>query len=479
MYSSLLSNIPLSIAETAYEYQYLTERHLHVIWFERKYFKNLQTADGKPIEIISPGIWNAEAGPDFLKAHLRIDNQEFFGDVEIHLSDESWMQHHHDQDYRYNNVIFHLSLWKPRNITPIITKGGKTVPQGHLENILTVPHQRILQLIDLDLYPYKKFVGSGKCAHALFRALPEEKISAFFKEAADWRLKQKQVYLQARFSMPELQLAAGFAMGLGYKKNTEAFLNLFMWLHSLGKYSEDEFLALSLQACGFFADTYQKKWIDSPKYQALFTLASKLTSKRTYNTKLVLNQIRPLNHPIRRLLVMAKLLSDPSIPQLYSQMMNVWDSFWKEMDPEKWRDLAQRFREMLPNYHDTYWNQHYTFETTIRKKYVPLMGEDLKNEILVNTVLPLLYAHIDLKRDLHEISAFQSFYDSFPAADTSKTRYLTHRFFGDTPKGSILSKARTEQGAYQLHRDFCLHYEASCEGCPFVERYKANFLFKS
>lgn len=475
MYSSLLFNIPQSLAETAYEYQYLTERHLHVIWFERKYFKNLVTADGKPVEIISSGIWNAEAGPDFLKAHLRIGNQELRGDVEIHLSDDNWKQHHHDEDERYDNVIFHLSLWKPKNIIPIITKGGNCVHQSHLEDVLTVPHSRILQLIDLDLYPYKKFVGSGKCAHSLFRVIPEEKLTAFFKEAAEWRLRQKLIFLQARTITPSMQLAAGFAMALGYKKNTEAFLNLFTWLHSLGKCNEDEFLALSLKACGFFADTYQKKWSDSTKYQALFSLSTKLNPPTFHTAKLVLNQIRPLNHPIRRLVVMAKLLSDPAVPRMYSRMISLWDNTWKEINPEKWKILAQQFRIILPTYEDAYWNQHYTFENRIRSEYVPLMGEDLKNEILINTFLPLLYAHICLKRDSKEVLAFQDFYDSFPAANTSKTRYLTHRFFGNTPKGSILNKACTEQGAYQLHRDFCLHYEASCEGCPFPDRYKALF----
>lgn len=258
-------------------------------------------------------------------------------------------------------------------------------------------------------------------------------------------------------------------MALGYKKNTEAFLNLFMWLHSLGKHDENELLASALHACGFFVERYQQQWTDSPKYQELLKT---LTLPNPPNTKLVLNQIRPLNHPIRRLVVMVKLLTDPVVPKLYSRMMSLWDSSWTNFHPEKWNTLAQQFRNLLPTYQDTYWNQHYLFENKVRNEHIPLMGDDLKNEILINTVLPLLHAYIASKQNQEETSAFQNFYDSFPAAYTSKTRYLTHRFFGDTPKGEILNKACTEQGAYQLHRDFCLHYEASCEGCPFVDRYK-------
>ena len=99
-------------------------------------------------------------------------------------------------------------------------------------------------------------------------------------------------------------------------------------------------------------------------------------------------------------------------------------------------------------------------------------GETLKREILVNTILPLLHEGVQERQDPEELSAFDRLYRSLPAAQTGKGRYLVHRFFGDTPKGAILKKAEMEQGAYQIHRDFCLHYEASCEGCPFVQRVK-------
>jgi hypothetical protein len=101
------------------------------------------------------------------------------------------------------------------------------------------------------------------------------------------------------------------------------------------------------------------------------------------------------------------------------------------------------------------------------------MGEDLKMEILVNTGFPLLFTEIQERGDFNELKAFQIFYGSFKASKTSKTRYLTHRFFGETLKGTLLEKAQNEQGAYQLHKDFCLHFEASCEGCPFVARYES------
>src|ERR1700733_3251385 len=92
-YLQLLENFPVEnseLAETQYPYLHITERHLQVMWLEQKYFRGLATPEGFPIEVISPGIWNSEAGPDFLKAHLRIGPDEVKGDVELHLSDEGW-----------------------------------------------------------------------------------------------------------------------------------------------------------------------------------------------------------------------------------------------------------------------------------------------------------------------------------------------------------------------------------------------------
>ena len=212
-YAALLDPFPQISAETGENYHCLTERHLQAVWYEQKYFRNLKTSDEQDVKVISPGIWNSEAGPDFLKAHLKIGNKEFRGDVEIHLLPESWKQHHHHIDSRYNHVVFHLSLWKQKKEKLITTQKGKCIHQAFLENFLTIPLGRIVQLIDLDLYPYKKFVGSGRCSQALFHSLPKKKVESFFQLAADWRLQQKRIYLITQAHNTSL-LSTGIALAL-------------------------------------------------------------------------------------------------------------------------------------------------------------------------------------------------------------------------------------------------------------------------
>lgn len=452
-YSQLLCP-ETKVHETSHPYLYITERHLQAVWFEQKYFKNLKTTEGQTIEVISPGIWNSEAGPDFKKAHFLIGGKEIKGDVEIHLSETGWEQHNHHHDPRYNDVVLHLSLWGSNK--KILTQQGRQIQTTLLKPFLTIPLQRIVNYIDLDLYPYKKFLGAGTCATALFQNLESKKIETFFKQAAEWRLIQKRNLLLSRTNEPGEAMLAGIAQGLGYKNNAQSFLELFLHLKERKDENFDNLLAYSLGIIGFFDPKFQQKWGKSPLYKHLFSLFQ----PTAFRIPLVLNQIRPLNHPIRRLVYLIKLIQDPQRFTLYNKLASLC----------KDEDLTPML-EAIPNFEDPYWNTHFLFEDHPKTTFIPLIGNNLKKEILINTFLPLMFHEISP----NDLEKFRSFYHSFSPLKSGKTKYLIHRFFGDSTKGSILNKAYTEQGAYQVHRDFCIHYEASCEGCPFVERYKSLF----
>lgn len=471
-YFNLISSVSPCVQEKKSSYSCLTERHLQVMWLEQKYFrKPLKTEEGD-IEVLSPGIWNTEAGPDFLKAHIRIGRQEFKGAVEIHLSDENWYHHRHQEDERYDQVILHVSFWKPKERKAIIKKNGVEVRTAYLEESLTIPLARLMQLIDLDLYPYKKFVGSGKCAHHLFKALSPQKIDSLFISASYWRLEQKARFLKERLLDLPLQLVGGMAMALGYKHNADAFLELFLFLLNYRDLPFEELLAIALGCCGFF-ERQRSNWEASTYYQELQVLWKGQQHQIMHQTQLRLDRIRPFNHPVRRLAYLAKLLQDPLMETIWDNMFQLWESY---ITGELELNLAtqlfqQRLIATIPTYEDLYWNHHYTFEASPHQEFLPLMGGDLKEKILINTYLPLLYSVLQNQKQFNQWQAFQAFYQIFSYSKSSKSQYLTHRFFGDSPKKRLINTVQMEQGAYQLHKDFCLFYEASCEGCSFVERY--------
>lgn len=472
-YSQLIENLTDAVAEEKSEYYAIAERHAQVMWLEQKYFTPLKTLEGQAIRVKSPGLWNSEAGPDFKKAHLQIDNQDYIGDIEIHLFEEGWKLHRHHEDPAYNQVILHLSFWKSKSPQSTFTQSGKKVLSAYFEEFLTISEKRITQLIDLELYPYTKFTGSGKCAHALFKRLPQEKTEMFFRSAAEWRLTKKRRHLQARIPDARQYFAGGIALALGYKQNSEAFLELFLRLKSQHFLENEALLSLAMDTFGLFEGSYQKKWGGSPYYQHLRSYTSLAPSP----LRLCLAKIRPFNHPVRRLAYLISLIKDPSIPQLYQRMEAHWKGSWPLVNNKK--EMYRLIHELLdgiPNYENNYWNHHYTFESVPKQEFLPLIGPSLKIEILINAFLPLLQESILSKGIPQEISKFFFLFDSLPSQMTGKIKYLNQRFFGEHAKLKMLHQASISQGAYQLHHDFCLHFEASCAGCPFIDRFKTVYL---
>lgn len=373
-------------------------------------------------------------------------------------------------------MILHLCYWNSSKNQPTLTSQGKSVTCAYLQSFLKIPETRIINLIDLDLYPYKHFAGTGKCSQALFSHLPKDKKTALLRSAALWRLKEKYERLKAKLGHSQDILMGGIAMVLGYKHNAEAFFSIYADLCSQRIHNEQSFeqsfFAQALGMSHFFSLYFQKKWGDSSYFQ---TLKNEYACKTTPSSfALKLHNIRPANHPVRRLALMSKMMNDPEIAFLELKMVTLWHSNWKVCQEIGWKDFKKLFLCLIPSYKDDYWDYHYTFEITPQKKTIAFIGEDLKWEILINVCLPILYAEIENKSNDLEKQAFNDFYASLPASKTKKSTYLNHRFFGEKQQGLTLARADIQQGAYQIHRDFCVHYEASCQGCPFVERYLKN-----
>ena len=77
-------------------------------YLTNKPLSNYTTTSGKSIQIISPGIINVSSGPDFLDFALMINGKVIVGDAEFHRKSNEWLQHNHDSDENYENVILHI-----------------------------------------------------------------------------------------------------------------------------------------------------------------------------------------------------------------------------------------------------------------------------------------------------------------------------------------------------------------------------------
>lgn len=90
----------------------MKEEFLYYLWAQLAFDRTeLRTTAGEPISIIATGIRNADAGPDFAAARLRIGDVEWSGSVEMHLRASDWQRHRHQHDAAYDQVILHV-VWE-------------------------------------------------------------------------------------------------------------------------------------------------------------------------------------------------------------------------------------------------------------------------------------------------------------------------------------------------------------------------------
>jgi len=200
----------------------MREDLLHYIWKNGKIpFANLYTSRQKALQIISLGIHNHDAGPDFFHAKLEIDGQLWVGNVEIHVKSSDWYAHQHNIDSNYDNVILHV-VWEEDTV--VYRKNKEEIPAIELINF--IPGYILANYYKLfnssrdnfincerDLYSMDKFKFSVWLERLYFERLEEKsnEINRLLAEAKnDWE-KVLFILLLKNF---------------GLKLNSEAFLSL-------------------------------------------------------------------------------------------------------------------------------------------------------------------------------------------------------------------------------------------------------------
>jgi len=107
------------------------ERLLHYTWKNKLMpSTDIHTVDGRPVRILSVGLHNKDAGPDFFNADIVIDGEDWIGNVEIHTRSTDWYRHGHDHDPAYDNVILHVVEQADGDV---VTSSGRSVPQVEVQ----------------------------------------------------------------------------------------------------------------------------------------------------------------------------------------------------------------------------------------------------------------------------------------------------------------------------------------------------------
>jgi hypothetical protein len=409
----------------------MNESFLHYIW-QFQYFdkKELRCSTGEDLAIFNPGQKNTHAGPDFYNAKLKLDSIEWAGSVEIHIQSSGWREHRHQDDPAYENVVLHV-VWEENE--RIIRKDGTLLPTLELKT----------RVAPAFLLQYKRIVHSRNkipCANAI-ASVPDVIRISMLDKALMSRLESKADTILKAFEKSnadwEETCYQMLCRNFGFKVNTEPFLQLAQSLpyKILMKHSDrlEQMEALIFGQAGFLNET-----INDPYYLLLkreYTLLKKkydLARRQMNKAQWRFLRLRPANFPSVRLAQLASVLHHQK--NMFSKIITALS--WKEMMP---------VFSVKPS---AYWLYHYQFFKK-QKKEIPSLGRMSTENILINSIVPILVAYGKSKGD-------QRFTDRAIRLlqETGAEKNNILRSWDALGLGS--STAFDSQALIELHNSFCL-----------------------
>ena len=402
----------------------------------------LQTTTGEPIEVIDAGLPNTNAGPDFFNAKLKIGGTLWVGNIEVHTLASDWMRHGHDKDAAYDNVILHVAETVD---CEVFRANGVPVPQLQLPCPDPV-RQRYDELSHAEIYP--------PC-YSILSSLPKLTVHSWLSALQVERFEQKARVIATRLERCNnhwedvffITLARNFGFGL----NGDAFEAWASRLpfRAIDKHRDDLFQveAFFFGQAGLLdeelpdADGYYLKLQKEFRYlQHKFELSVPMTA-----TQWRFLRLRPGNFPHVRLAQLANLYYKER--SLFSRIMEA--------------DTLEAVRKLLTVTTSPYWEEHFNFRkvSSSREKQV---GKNAQNLIIINTVIPFLYAYGLHKADELLCERATGFLESLKAEDNHIIRHWSGA-------GLPVSTAADSQALLQLQKEYC--DKKDCLRCRFGFEY--------
>jgi len=380
----------------------MTESFLHYLWKYRLFSKdNLFSTDGERIEVLNAGRHNTDAGPDFLDARIKIGDTLWAGHVELHFRSSSWNSHGHSGDPAYDNVVLHVVYENDRKIP-----GNKS---GSL------PALELKDRFDPRLWDnYQELVSSLQwisCSHRL-KEVPPLTVTAWLDTLLLERLQSKTAMVARLLEENGYDWEESFyqrlAFTFGLKVNADTFFSLArsLPLQVIRKHRDSQ---LQVEALFYGqAGMLQPKMKDPyarDLYREYRFLRAKFKLIPVAYASWKFLRLRPSSFPTVRLAQLAAFMHDH--PDFFSRIL----------EAKKYETLQSLFVGNV----SSFWKNHYRFST----ESAPVekgIGRDFFHSLLVNTVLPFLFAYGQFKQEEDKCERALRFMEEIPPEDNKVIR---------------------------------------------------------
>ncbi|MEE9349783.1 MAG: DUF2851 family protein, partial [Flavobacteriaceae bacterium] len=183
-------------------------------------FLDLKGSNDETIVLINVGIHNLNAGPDFFNAKIKINNQLWAGNVELHIKSSDWYVHNHELDKAYDSVILHvvwehdMSIFRADN-SEIIT----LVLKDYVQKKALVNYQKLFSTTP-------KWINCEQSIHQVDSFVLNNWIERLYFERLQKKSNEILKLLKDSNNDWEAVLFKLLARNFGLKVNKDAFFNL-------------------------------------------------------------------------------------------------------------------------------------------------------------------------------------------------------------------------------------------------------------
>lgn len=341
---------------------------LHYLW-KFRLVNNLSTVTGEPVDVIHPGINNADAGPDFFNAKIRIGNTLWAGNVEIHLRTSDFKKHGHQHDKNYSNLILHV------------------VYENDTESNSTIPLTELKGKFSLSLLKNYLYLSASKkdipCSNQIQQVNPLS-VGAWLERMLAERLERKADTIRTILIENKNNWEETFyrllSVNFGFKLNAVPF-EMLARLTPLKVLARHKNNLLQLEAVLFGQAGLLPEKPEDDFHTSLLReyhlIQNKFKLKPMDGAVWKFARTRPSNFPTIRISQFASLIYKSS--QLFSKII----------ETTRAKSLASIFECEASDY----WKEHYHFSKKSKTSTRKNLGKSGIENILINTVAPILFLY--------------------------------------------------------------------------------------
>lgn len=365
----------------------MKEDLLHFIWQSKFLLRHsLILTSGIPVEVLQTGMYNRDAGPDFLNARVRIGDTLWVGNIEFHVQSSDWIAHQHHQDDAYNNVILHIVYHHDR---PIYYANHTPIP--------TLELRHYLPPILLKRYAHLQQSKTEIPCYAIFEKPESIKLLAWFDRLLVNRLERKTEIFRQILHQHQQHWEEAFYVYTARYMGSHTNAQPFEWLAeriplqiiSRHKNRPDQLMALCFGVSGFLNKPVDEKHnVLSKEYSFL---KSKYGLQEVPFSAWKFSRTRPANFPTTRITQWVHLLHAST--HLFSKVIR-----------------ARTLEELKSGYR-------------VKVDGNALLSEQAIDHLLINAVLPVLFLYGQSTGDMDVAERILSYFDALKPENNRIIRF--------------------------------------------------------